>query len=76
MSYSITQAPKDVSASMPHKHATHNEGIYNGGDVINKVDGFGLPTPSGQYPHAVSQDGKDSGSVHGGYGKGMGQGAC
>ena len=78
MSYSITQAPRDVSGSMPHKHSDSgsSERNYRGGDGKNKADGFGLPTASGQYPHAVSQDGKDSGSVHGGYGKGMGQGAC
>lgn len=76
--YSITQAPKDVSGSMPHKHPASNQGerSYRGGDGMNKADGFGLPTSHGQYPHAVSQDGSDSGSVHGGYSKGAGQGSC
>jgi hypothetical protein len=74
--YSITQAPKNVSGSMPHKHAPEADKRYNGSDGKNTREGFGLPTASGQYPHAVSQDGKDSGSVHGGYGHGMGQGAC
>lgn len=74
--YSITQAPKDVSASMPHRKPAPTQMPNNGGDGLNKTMGYGLPTPSGQYPHAVSQDGADSGSVHGGYSHGPGQGAC
>lgn len=76
MSYSITQAPKPVSHEMPHMHPQAEPTGERGGSGMNKTSGFGLPHPSGQYPHAKSQDaGMSGGGAGGGYSKGAGQGA-
>lgn len=76
MSYSITQGPKSVAHQMPHMHPQAEPVGDNGGKGKNKISGFGLPTASGQYPHAVSLDSSESGGgIKGGYAKGAGQGA-